>query len=58
MEVQGIDQPVTLYDVAGMEGNYQLFLPVKDRGSMVKVAPLLTLRCFPLEDKVVSKRSI
>ncbi len=25
---------------------------------MVKVVPPLTLRCFPLEDKVVSKRSI
>jgi len=60
MEVQfkGIDQPVTLYDVAGMEGAYQLFLPVEDRGSMVKVAPPLALQCFPLEDKVVSKRSI
>lgn len=60
MEVQfkGIDQSVTLYDVAGMEGAYQLSLPVEDRGSMVKVVPPLTLRCFPLEDKVVSKRSI
>lgn len=60
MEVQfkGIDQAVTLYDVAGMEGIYQLSLPVEDRGSMVKVDPPLTLRCFPLEDKVVSKRSI
>ncbi len=60
MEVQfkGIDQPVTLYDVAGMEGAYQLFLPVEDRGSMVKVDPPLTLQCFPIEDKFVSKRSI
>jgi len=60
MEVQfkGIDQPLTLYDVAGMEGAYQLFLPVEDRVSMVKVDPPITLKCFPLEDKVISKRSI
>jgi len=60
MEVQfkGIDQSMTLYDVTGMEGAYQLSLPVEDRGSMVKVDPPLTLRCFPLEDKFVSKRSI
>lgn len=60
MEVQfkGVDQPVTLYDVAGMEGIYQLSLPVEDRGPMVKVTPPLSLQCFLLEDKVVSKRSI
>jgi adenylate cyclase len=60
MEVQfkGIDQPVTLYDVAGMEGAYQLFLPVEDRSSMVKVDPPVNLQCFRIEDKVVSRRSI
>ena len=60
MEVQfkGIDQPVTLYDVAGMKGAYQISLYVEDEGSIVKVDPPLNLKCFPIEDKFVSKRSI
>lgn len=31
VEAKGIDQPITVYDVQGIGGVYQLFLPVRDK---------------------------
>jgi class 3 adenylate cyclase len=60
MEVQfkGIDHPVTLYDLVGMGGKYQLSLPQKESGPFIKLEPPVPISCFPLEDKAVSEASI
>ena len=60
MEVQfkGIDQPVTLYDVGGMGGKYQVALPEKEARSFIKVEPPIPIACLSVEGKTVSETSI
>ena len=57
MEVQfkGIDQPVTLYDVSGMGGKYQVALIEKTTETFTSIKPPLPITCFLLEGKTVSK---
>ena len=60
MEVQfkGIDQPVTLYDVSGMGGEYKLALLTKTTESFTSLKSPLPITCFLLEGKMVSKTGI
>ena len=60
MEVQfkGIDQPVTLYDVSGMGGEYQVAMIEKTTESFTSLKPPLPITCFLLEGKIVSKTGI
>ena len=60
MEVQfkGIDQPVTLYDVSGMGGEYQVKMIEKTTESFTSLKPPLPITCFLLEGKIVSKTGI
>jgi adenylate cyclase len=60
MEVQfkGIDQPVTLYDVYGMGGEYQVAMIQKTTESFTHLKPPLPITCFLLEGKIVSKTGI
>ena len=55
---KGIDQPVTLYDVGGMEGEYQIALPEKEVRPFIKVEPPIPITCLSLEGKTVSETSI
>ena len=60
MDVQfkGIDHPVTLYDVTGMEGTYELSLPEKVVYPLVKLESPVPITCFPIKGKTVSEASI
>ena len=60
MEVQlkGIDQPVTLYDVSGMGGKYQVEMIEKTTESFTSLKPPIPIACFLLEGKIVSKTVI
>jgi len=60
MEAQfkGIDHPVTLHDIAGIEGKYQLSLPEKGADVLKALEPPLPICCFPIEGKQVSEKSI
>ena len=60
MEVQfkGIDQPVTLYDVGGMGGKYQVALLEKEASPFIKIEPPIPITCLSLEGKMVSGTSI
>lgn len=60
MEVRfkGIEQRVTLYDVGGMEGEYQIALPEKEVCTFIKVEPPIPITCLSLEGKTVSETSI
>jgi len=57
MDVQfkGIDQHLTLYDVSGMGGKYQVAMIEKTTGSVVSLKPPLPITCFLLEGKILSK---
>jgi adenylate cyclase len=60
MEVRfkGIEQRVTLYDVGGMGGEYQIALPEKEVCTFIKVEPPIPIACLALEGKTVSGTSI
>ncbi len=60
MQVQfkGMDQPVTLYDVVGMAGEYQVALPEKEARPLIKVEPPIPIACLSVEGKTVSETSI
>jgi class 3 adenylate cyclase/CHASE2 domain-containing sensor protein len=60
MEVQfkGIDHPVTLYDVEGIEGSYEVSLPVRPAVSLAEIRPPIPITCFVLEGKTVLKEAV
>jgi class 3 adenylate cyclase/CHASE2 domain-containing sensor protein len=58
IQFKGIDQPVTLYDVSGMGGTYQVTLPEKETHPFIKVEPPIPIVCLPLEGKIVSEASV
>ena len=55
MEVQfkGINHPVTLYDVKGIGGNYEISLPVRSDLPLAELSPPIPITCFLVEDKTV-----
>jgi class 3 adenylate cyclase len=58
VQFKGIDHPVTLYDVAGIEGKYAVFLPEVQVEALTNLKMPLMVSCFPLEGKKVSEKSI
>ncbi|MCJ7686529.1 MAG: adenylate/guanylate cyclase domain-containing protein, partial [Desulfobacteraceae bacterium] len=60
MEVRfkGIDQAVTLYDVNGIKGKYEVSLSEKAPEEFRSLDVLLAITCFVLEGKEVSERAI
>lgn len=57
-QFKGIDHPVTLYEVSGIAGPYQLALPEKPTESLVSLSAPLPLACFPVEGKIVSETAM
>ena len=57
-QFKGVDQPSTLYDIAGIRGRYQLALPEKEADVLESIEPPLPIRCFLVEGKSVSEKSI
>jgi class 3 adenylate cyclase len=58
VQFKGIDHPVTLYDVTGIEGKYAVFLPEVQAEALTHLKMPLMVSCFPLEGKKVSEKSI
>jgi adenylate cyclase len=54
-QFKGLDQPVTLYEISGIRGAYQLTLPEKTVETLVSLAAPLPMACFLIEGKMVSK---
>jgi hypothetical protein len=56
MEVQfkGVDHLVTLYDVVGMKGNFELALAQKTNGIFIGLDPPMPITCFTLDGKEVA----
>jgi adenylate cyclase len=58
VKFKGLDQPVCLYDVAGIGDPYQVFLPAKKAVPLTRLNPSLPIECFLVEGKTVSNTSI
>jgi len=58
VQFKGIGQPVTLYDVAGIQGKYPVFLPEEQADKLTDLKTPLMVSCFPLEGSKVSEKSI
>jgi adenylate cyclase len=60
MEVQfkGIKHPVTLYDVEGIGGTYEISLPVRSAVPLAELESPIPITCFLLEGKTVSKAAV
>jgi adenylate cyclase len=56
LEVQfkGLEQPITLYNVAGLGGPYQLTVPPAAPESYAALVPPLPITCFLVQGKTVS----
>jgi adenylate cyclase len=54
VKFKGLDQPVILYDVAGIGDPYQVFLPEKKTVALIRLNPPLPIECYLLEGKTVS----
>ena len=46
-EFKGLERPLTLYDVNGLAGDYQLFLPEHADDIPIPLDPPLPIACFP-----------
>jgi adenylate cyclase len=57
-QFKGLDQPMTLYDICGISGNYRLSLPDKPLATLRSLSPPLPLAIFPIDGKVVSQTAI
>jgi adenylate cyclase len=57
-QFKGLDQPVMLYDISGISGNYHLELPEKPPATLKSLSPPLPLVIFPIDGKIVSQTAI
>ena len=57
-QFKGMDHAVTLYDVIGMGGKFELSLPEKATDVFTSLEPPLPITCFPLKGKTVSETAI
>jgi len=57
-QFKGLSKPVTLYDVSGMGGEYQLSLSQKKGDPLSKLETPIPINCFPLEGKTISRDAI
>ena len=55
---KGIDRLVTLHDVKGIKGTYEVSLPEKPPEEFRSLEPPLAITCFVVEGKAISGRAI
>jgi len=58
IQFKGIDHPVTIYDVLGLKGRYQIRVPQKKIETLVRLDPPLPFNCFSLEGKTISEDAV
>lgn len=57
-QFKGLAQPLTLYDVSGIGGPYQIQLPDKPAETWVTLPAPLPIACYPVDGKLVSESAI
>lgn len=58
VEFKGLDRPLTLYDVAGVAGDYGMSLPDAADELLVPLHPPLAVTCFLLDGNTISSTPI
>ena len=58
VDFKGLDQPITLYDIGGLGGPYQVRMLEKKTESLAELASPLAIECFALKGKTVSPDAI
>ncbi len=58
LKFKGIDQPVRLYDVSGIDGRYQVALAARQPETPVKLDRPVPIQCFALDGKIISTAAI
>ncbi len=58
VQFKGIEHPVSLYDVVGLSGEYNVDVPEKKSETLIRLDPPLPINCFPLEGKTISASAI
>jgi len=54
VQFKGVEQPLTLYDIGGMTGPYEVALHPRPQEELAPLRPPLPLTCYPMEGKVVA----
>jgi class 3 adenylate cyclase len=58
VQFKGVDHPVTLYDVWGLSGRYQLTLPEKAPDMLTTLETPLPVACYPVHGKAVAETAL
>ncbi len=58
VQFKGLEQPITLHDITGIQGRYAIALPVKTPEAVLPLATPLPIECFSVDGKTVSNRAI
>lgn len=58
VEFKGLDKPMTIYEVGGLGGRYQLALPETTSQTLPPLTSPLPIACFLVQDKTVSDTAI
>lgn len=58
LELKGLDGPVEVYEVAGLEGTYAAAMPEAEPERFMDLVPPLAIECFIVEGKTVSADGI
>jgi sigma-B regulation protein RsbU (phosphoserine phosphatase) len=54
VQFKGVEQPLTLYDICGMTGPYQVALQARPQEELTPLRAPLALTCYPMHGKAVA----
>ncbi len=58
IQFKGLDNPIQIYDIEGLDGDYICSMPKKAPEHFLSLTPPLPLECFVLKGKTISKKAI
>jgi len=58
MQFKGLDEPIQVYEVKGLDGKYSCSMPEEAPEHFLGLDPPLSMQCFILEGKTVSDKGI
>lgn len=57
-QFKGMAQPMCLYDIAGLRGQYNIALLKKEAAEFAKIDPPVSITCSPMAGKIISEDAI
>ncbi len=58
VQFKGLEQPITLHNIVGIQGQYAIALPVKAPETVMPLTTPLSIECFSVDGKTVSNQAI